>query len=291
VVSEEKVYTDVKTMTDEDSSFVDIGDVHIHYKAVEGERKDADPLFLLHDISSGVFAWGGTWQHLLKHTSLLIGVDLPGFGLSDRPLGPWEEDSNPYREEFSVKIVITLLDRYKLPKVAIVGHGMGGALAIITAQRHPQRVSKVILVAPTIYRDYIPQSIQPFLSNTTLLKTYLSKIQEESFYDKKQVKQDRIEIYDKMLEVQNWDAGIQQINCLTKRFSVKAMLPLLECPVMILHGVEDNQVPVEDSQLAFKNLKTGPPTNRLELINQCGHLPQEEQPILFAEKVKEFLSD
>jgi pimeloyl-ACP methyl ester carboxylesterase len=69
----------------------------------------------------------------------LISIDRPGFGWSK---GGWL----PYQEQ--IEVVHELLTALKLAPAVLVGHSFGGTLALGVAQRYPQDVASLILVAP-----------------------------------------------------------------------------------------------------------------------------------------------
>ena len=69
----------------------------------------------------------------------LISIDRPGFGWSK---GGWL----PYQEQ--IDVVHELLSALKLAPAVLVGHSLGGTLALGVARRYPQDVASLILVAP-----------------------------------------------------------------------------------------------------------------------------------------------
>jgi len=280
----------VDSIKDEDSNFVSVGeaDVQIHYKLEHGDSKTGENLILLHDFGLGVFSWKSCWPHLLKKHKTVVAFDFPGFGLSERP-SEWASGvDNPYQEDFWLKILHKIMHIARMQKAVLVGHGMGGAVAMIAASKMPTRIKRIVAVAPTIYREYTPNSVKPFLHTPSLLRTYFSKIQEQSFFDRKRITNDTIQKINKILEVSNWEFGIQQINKLTRRYSVKAILPSLRCGVTIIHGREDKIVPMSDSELAIKNIPTNNSQNKTIIkLEKCGHVPQEELPEDFAAAVTE----
>jgi len=277
----------LREMADKDSRFTEVQGVCIHYKICEGEAKArGDNLVLIHEFGSGVFGWKATWSHLKKNHKRILAFDLPGFGLSDRPT-TFKAEANPYGEEFWLTVLVTLMDKVGLKTAVVVGHGMGGALAIVAANFYPKRVSKIVLVAPTIYRSYIPASVKPFLNNPPLLRTYYAKIQEQSFHDRKKVSQSWQD-YHKMLELESWEVGMLQIAKQKRRYSVKAIVPLLRCPISFIHGNDDYMVPLADSELAFKNLKPHHAKKcTLTVMERCGHRPHEELPLEFSRRLLE----
>ena len=99
------------------------------------------PILLLHGL-------GGTWQYWSRTMELLAGsarcvaLDLPGFGDSDTPQGGFTLDSA------SDNLAAALSALGAAPAI-VCGHSLGGPLAARFALRHPDAVSRVILVGPS----------------------------------------------------------------------------------------------------------------------------------------------
>ncbi|MDH4367349.1 MAG: alpha/beta fold hydrolase [Dehalococcoidia bacterium] len=79
------------------------------------------------------------WERLANHHTLVF-YDRPGTGLSDRSRTEFSLDS----ELRDLEIVI---DHLKLKRLALLGHGFGGPVAIAYAAKHPRRISHLILYA------------------------------------------------------------------------------------------------------------------------------------------------
>jgi pimeloyl-ACP methyl ester carboxylesterase len=100
------------------------------------------PLVFLH-------GWGAShkyWLHAFSGFApryRCVAPDLPGFGLSAKP----ERD---YSLEALARWTGAFLDRLNFPKVTLVGHSMGGAIALLFARANPGRVAKLALVNPLI---------------------------------------------------------------------------------------------------------------------------------------------
>ncbi len=74
----------------------------------------------------------------------VIAVDLPGFGDSDKPIGA------SYDARFFAAAGIDLLDALALERVHLIGNSLGGRIALEIALRHPGRVGRLALLAPSL---------------------------------------------------------------------------------------------------------------------------------------------
>jgi pimeloyl-ACP methyl ester carboxylesterase len=74
----------------------------------------------------------------------IIAVDLPGFGDSGKPLRA------PYDARFFADSVVELLDALGLERAHLIGNSMGGRVALEIGLRHPDRVDRMALLAPSL---------------------------------------------------------------------------------------------------------------------------------------------
>jgi esterase len=104
------------------------------------------PLLVLH----GLFGSGGNWRSVARHlaaTHTVHSADLRNHGAS-----PWA-DTMGYAE--MADDLLQLMDRLDLRAPAVIGHSMGGKVAMALALRQPQRVGQLVVVdiAPVSYAD------------------------------------------------------------------------------------------------------------------------------------------
>lgn len=106
------------------------------------------PLVFLHGLGDSAIM---TFERIARHpalahrTSLLI--DLPGFGYGHA------RDDWPATMEDHTGAVVTLVDHLGLREATIVGHSMGGSLALLVAAARPQLVQRLILAEPLLVRE------------------------------------------------------------------------------------------------------------------------------------------
>ncbi len=92
---------------------------------------------------------GGTKQSVLPTVAALAGerrlvaVDLPGFGDSDKPLAG-------YTPSMFCSWIAALLDELGIERCHLLGHSLGGRVALEVGFRHPDRVEALVLMTPSL---------------------------------------------------------------------------------------------------------------------------------------------
>jgi 3-oxoadipate enol-lactonase len=119
-------------MADED--VLDAGGIRLAYRSwgVPG----APPLLALHGLGEGAADWDGVAPAFARHWRVYA-PDLRGHGASDRP--------GSYSVELMAADVLGFADALGLDRVDLVGHSMGGLVALLLAQERPGLVSRLIL--------------------------------------------------------------------------------------------------------------------------------------------------
>lgn len=107
---------------------------------------------LLHGKNFAGFYWAGPIDALTRAGYRVVVPDQLGFGRSAKP-------DLPYSFDLLAANTAALLDALKLGTVDVVGHSMGGMLAIRFARTYPERVAHLVLEDPIgleDYRRYVP---------------------------------------------------------------------------------------------------------------------------------------
>jgi pimeloyl-ACP methyl ester carboxylesterase len=104
---------------------------------------EGDPVLLLHGQPGSGTDWVPVIRELLRRRVPLLVPDRPGYGLTGGPAGGFFQNADA---------LVAMLDRIGVARVVAVGHSWGGGVAVALAARHPERVSKLVLVAPVGHR-------------------------------------------------------------------------------------------------------------------------------------------
>ena len=118
----------------------------VRVRVVEGGATTvgAHPALLLHGWGASAYSFRHAFDRLGGQGMRVIAADLRGFGLSDKPSAAGAYSLANYRED-----VDQLLAALGIERASLVGHSMGGGVALKYALERPERVSSLSLISPT----------------------------------------------------------------------------------------------------------------------------------------------
>lgn len=279
-----------ESLADEDSKFIDINGVNIHYKTFG----TGEPVFiLLHGFGASLFSWHEVTAPLAEFGTV-IAYDRPAFGLTERPL-EWEGES-PYSQDSQVELVIGLMDTLGIEKATLVGNSAGGTISMLAALKYPERIESLILVDPAVYAGGgAPSWIRPLLKTPQMdhlgpliarqFQTQGVEIIKTAWHDPSRIQPETFEGYQKPLQVENWDKALWELTVSSRESGLAERLAEFDLPILVITGDDDRIVPTEQSLQLAEEL----PNAELAVIPQCGHLPHEECPVEFMQAVTDFL--
>jgi pimeloyl-ACP methyl ester carboxylesterase len=226
------------------------------------------PLILLHDSLGSVEQWRDFPPALALATKRdVLAYDRLGFGKSspraDRPTARFvQEEADGF---FPI-----LLAALRLPRFALFGHSVGGAMALLIAAAQPGACAAVIT-----------ESAQAFVEPQTLASIRAAR---DSFRDPAQ--------FEKLVrwhgERAAWVLAAWTDVWLSPQFAGFSLLPRLSevtCPVLAIHGDRD-----EYGSTAFpRSIAAGVAgPSELAILSDCGHLPHREQREQVLQRVRSF---
>jgi pimeloyl-ACP methyl ester carboxylesterase len=278
-----------------DSRFVEVGGVTYHYVRF-GEGEPA--VIFLHGFGASTFSWRDILPDIAERRQV-VAFDRPAFGLTGRPLrGEWE-GPNPYGLTAQADNTVALMDELGIGQAVLVGHSAGGAVAVLAAARHPDRISGLVLEAPAILAGGgTPSWIRPLLATPQarrigplFVRRILSGDSGADFVraawaDPSAVTDEGIEGYRAPLTIRDWDKALWELTIAPRPDAPADALGLIECPVLVVAGTEDGAVPYEDSVRVAEILGA-----RLATFEETGHLPHEERPERFTTELYRFLDE
>jgi len=267
------------------SQFLEAAGVRLHVR--DTGPREAPSIVLLHGFGSSLHTWDD-WAAELQTAHRVIRFDIPGFGLT----GP--DPSGDYTEERAQAVILALMERLGVERAAVIGSSMGGRIAWRFAAAHPERVTKLVLMAPDGFAspglDYNRPPNVPMLMRVlpyTLPEGMLRGTLTPAYGDPKVVTQPLFERYRDMMLA----PGVRQ--AIVDRMGQHILLPpepilaTIRMPVLLLWGGQDRMVPVTNAQDYLRAL----PNARLVTFSTLGHVPMEEAPAETAAAVRAFLAE
>jgi pimeloyl-ACP methyl ester carboxylesterase len=281
-----------EALADEDSLFIEIDGLKVHYKtAGQGQ-----PVFiLLHGFGASLFSWQAVMPALSQYGTV-IAYDRPAFGLTERPLA-WE-GPNPYSPAAQVELVTGLMNALEIERAILVGNSAGGKIAFETALAYPERVQAIIAVDAAVYAGGgAPAWVRPLLRTPQmrhlgpLIARQIEKNGDDfiqsAWHDPARITPETLEGYRKPLKAQDWDRALWALTAASGESDLAERLHEIQQPVLVITGDDDRIVPTAQSVQLAEDL----PHAQLSVLPNCGHLPHEECPTDFLQSVDIFLMD
>ncbi|HEX8951815.1 MAG TPA: alpha/beta fold hydrolase [Polyangia bacterium] len=215
----------------------------------------------------------------------LFAIDLPGFGESDRPSrAAFGYDAGSFAD-----IVAATLDTLGVARADVLGHSMGGGVAVALAARHPERVQRLVAVAAAVYRLELTTPLAK-LALLPVVGRHLARVgltrrsfaracRAESVRDGRCLDDEWIDYFWARLERPGGhDAAHTCLTVLTSAADNNGDPGRVRAPTLLVWGDEDRLVPLGHG----KRLARAIAGARLEVVPASGHMP-------FIERTEEFL--
>lgn len=252
------------------------------------------PILLIHGFAGSAFSWR-YWVRDLARDHRVVLVDLKGHGSAPAPR------DGRYSPADQADLVYRHLVHEDLSDVTLVGHSMGGAVALLVALRcldeGDARVSRMALVAGAAFPQPLPPFIKMargplgrmvlrFLPKRRLVRRVLRSI----VHDQAGVSESQVLGYSEPLRRRAHQFAILETaaqlvpedpEAITSRF------PGIQLSTLLLWGEHDRVVPLWVGERLAEML----PHATLGVLEDCGHLPPEEKWTESLEMFREFLKN
>lgn len=248
---------------------IQVNDIRLAYRRLG----KGTPMVLLHGYPLDHHLWDEVVP-LLTDTFDLIIPDLRGFG------GSSTVDSFYTMEDFAGDIA-ALLDHLDIQKTAIVGHSMGGYIALAFARVYPARVTGLGLVASQVLADAPDRKEGRYRSAAEVADKGIGSV--VAAMTTKLTPDARLQEYAKQsMEQQQPAAYIGALKAIAERVDSTPLLASLNVPVVLVHGDADALIPIDRA----REVKAALPNAHLVELSGAGHMPMMESPQKTAEALK-----
>ena len=222
---------------------------------------------LIHGFGGHTFSFRKYVPALAEHYRV-IAVDLKGFGYTERPR------QSDYSLTAQARMVVGLMDALGIESAAVVGHSMGGEVAMRIAAGFPERVDKLVLVA-SVSGDRFPslpptQIMKPFMAAFGRLTSRF--LLRRGFYDRAKLTEEVREGYRGPRRIRGFTDGIYQL-FRDWRHDRPIAFDKITQPTLILWARAE-KLP----SWMLSRLRKRLPQAEVRYVEEAGHLVLEEQP-------------
>lgn len=242
------------------------------------------PVFLIHGWTLQRGVWESTIR-ALEGKYYCIAPDLLGHGASDKPANA------DYSLEAQAQRIFKLADQLGIQKFSMIGHSMGGQIALyIACSLAPQRVEKIATIGGLVTGELNPKvekvnaklaqfgrkmlALYDISRSLINFKPFVNWAFRPWFYDMKSVplktwEAERLSATNRACAI-SYDETYKSL----RSISLVKYLHKVKIPVLIVHGENDGVVPVEQAMIVQDTVTN----HQLALFKKCGHFPMYEKP-------------
>jgi pimeloyl-ACP methyl ester carboxylesterase len=255
--------------------FIKLSKGIVHFEMAGPEK--GQTVVLIHGFTTPFFIWDNNTDELLEAGFRVLRYDHYGRGFSDRP-------DLVYDRELYDQQLLEILQKLeiKLP-VHLVGLSMGGAVAVTFADRHPDMVSKICLIAPAGFP--IKQPLPVKLAKTPILGDYIMALVGDRVVlagvKKAFVNPEKLPAFEKKFKVQMKYRGFKQALLSTMRYMQMHNLGQTyqrvgkqNKPLALIWGRKDRILPFANSEKVMLAV----PHADFQAIEGAGHNANYENP-------------
>lgn len=249
----------------------------VHYEVIGRGR----PIIFLH---SWIGSWRG-WMPTMESVSdryRPMALDFWGFG-----------DSAPQRDAIAISRYVDQLNGFVealgIVSPHLVGHGLGGVVAVRAASEQPERYGKVLIAGTPVLGTVVRQVAQPSGLTRLLGRSNNNDVWLKLVKQAASNAQDQAGFSTIMEDLDSTDPEVvSKVITAIGDVDLRADLSRLENPLLAIYGARDTVLPnirgseIEESEGRFRQVL---------LFEKSGHFPFLDQPEFFSRAILEFFSD
>lgn len=248
-------------------------------------KKREHAVVLIHGFPLTHAIWNAQ-ADILARTSYVLRPDSRGAGASSAPRGP-------YLMERLAADIAALLDAVGIERAALVGHSMGGYVALAFARMFTERVTRLALISSRLRADtpdeaaarrVMAERVERERSAEPAVQAYVPRLLAPKTLS------ERPEIVASVYAIarQNTPAGVAAtLRGMAMRASSEDIAEDLDVPMLMISGAHDRIVEIEEARSIAAQFERG----RLDVYGESGHLPMLEEPQRVGEALAGWLSE
>lgn len=253
-------------------------------------------VLLIHGMAGSSRTWKDVTDLLVREGHTVIAPDLLGHGLSAKPMGDYSLGAFAS----GLRDLLGVID---VERATIVGHSLGGGVAMQLAYQHPELVERLALVAsgglgrevswmlraltlpgaellwPVLFPSFVRDrgnDVSRLLHERGLRAPHLAEMWRA---------------YASLAGAENKGAFLRTLRSVVdpggQTVSARDRLYLASSiPTLIVWGDQDPIIPIEHGRAAHETIEG----SRFEVLEGCGHFPHVEDPRRFTDVLEEFIA-
>lgn len=228
-------------------------------------------VILLHGLFGNNVMWKGVVQALKENHKVIV----PRLPLFDLPV-----------EQANIKYLTQLLHEFiawnQFTNVTLVGHALGGQVALLYVRLYPDNVHKLVLTASAGLLENSPvlnERPKP-TSYPDVRHKILEACYQRDFISNELVDEIYTSVQSITRQIMVWNLALS-----SRRANVSSFLAAIRHPVLLIWGLQDKITPPETA-LHFHDLL---PNGTVKFIDKCGHMPMVEKSDDFNSHLLHFL--
>ena len=259
---------------------VDVGGVAI--RCLIAGPASAPRVVFVHGLGGSYETWSLNLPAFAERFRICA-LDLVGAGSSDKPAMDYSVSS---LADFLARFLDALGGDWQ--RVSLVGHSLGGAIALAFASRYPERVERLVLVDSAGLGPEIDAEVLDLMRTGPTTESIRAEL-THFFAHSGLVQQALVEqLYQQRIQPGAREALLATAEAAfggnQQRIDQRETLPSLPNEVLVVWGNADSVIPVAHAQLASQA-----PKSKVEIFEACGHCPHIERADAFNQLATSFL--
>ena len=253
------------------------------------------PIILLHGYGTTLYTWRKLVSALAAKRELWL-IDLKGHGGSACPL------DGKYELQDQADLIHRLIVENDLRQLTLIGHSLGGGIALLVAIKlqadGENRLSSLVLIDSAAFPQKLPLFIRiatwPLLGPMVLAcvppKLLAKLVLRSAFFDRRKIERQAIDAYAENLRSPEHRRALIETAKRVIPNNFKYVLQNysnITVPTLLIWGQQDRIVP----PMVGVRLNTVLANSHYMVVENCGHIPQEERPEAILEPIAKFLGD
>ncbi|MDX9782389.1 MAG: alpha/beta hydrolase [Bacteroidales bacterium] len=250
---------------------------------ISDSKKGDKILLLLHGYLETLYVWQD-FVKILPADVRIISIDLPGHGLSGS-----HESINSL--DFCADVVRDVLKKCNVDKCWIMGHSMGGYIAIESTKKYPELFSGLILMHSTPYPDS-PEKIKDRDREIALIKQaklpVIAKMGIPKMFAQDNLRRFDEKIFEiiELTETHDPEGIVASVEGLKARPDNLPFLESAKLPLLIFFGNSDYHIPIEKANQLAASL----PAAKSVFLPFSGHNGFLEEPEVVKDELVKFMT-